>query len=160
MHRLRAIIIAASLAAAGHGASAQTATGNLIVTAGVLDTCSVVVSPLTFATLSAVVVTNELTAGTITITCTSTHASTTVTLGGGENENAGQRRMTDGLGNFVNYNLFSDAGHSSSVAVDGNVYSGSVTAAVPQIIPVYGQVPAGSFAIGAYADSVLVTFNY
>lgn len=160
MHRLHAILIAASLAVAGNGAWAQTATGNLIVTAGVLDTCSVVVSPLTFATLSTVVVTNELTAGTITITCTSTHASTTVALGGGQNENAGQRRMADGLGNFVDYDLFSDSGHASSVAIDGNIYSGSITAATPQVITVYGQVPAGTFAIGAYTDSVLVTLTY
>lgn len=141
---------------------AATVTADLLVSATVLNSCTVETTPMAFGSLDTSQTTNETVAGTITVLCTADHASATVTLGGGNNESTGQRRM---LGvvlttTFVPYNVFSDAGHTSAVAVDGTIFSGSLTALLPAIVSVYGQVPAGSFGADTYADTILVTLTY
>lgn len=141
--------------------AATTTTGNLLVTATVLDTCIVTTgTALAFATISTSAATNETTPGTITIVCTATRSGLTVTLGAGGNAASSQRRMADGLGHYLPYNVHSDSGHASAVAVDGEIYNGGVTSAVPVLIPVYGQVPAGAYSAGVYSDTVLVTLEY
>lgn len=95
------LLAALFLSVASHSAHAHSATGNLVVTAGVLDTCTVVVSPIAFATLNAATVANETAPGTITVMCTLSHGSATLSLGSGDNASGGSRRMTDGGGNFV-----------------------------------------------------------
>ncbi len=141
-------------------AFAATATSNLTVTAIVADTCVVSATALAFATLDASGSTNEVTPGAITLTCTSNKTGVTVALGGGANEDSGQRRMSDGLGSFVPYNLHSDSVHANAVAVGEEIFNDDITAATPEIIDVYGQVPAGSYSAGSFTDTVLITVNY
>lgn len=152
--------IAASIGFSATVTAAATATGTMAVTALVADTCTISATPLAFATLSASTVTNEVAPAVISVICTSAKTGATITLGGGLNENSGQRRMIDATTNYVPYNVFSDAAHGSGVAVDGAIYSGNLTAIVPTLVNVYGQVPQGSYAFGAYADAVTVTLNY
>lgn len=141
---------------------AATVTADLQVSATILNSCTVETTPLAFGSLDTTQTTNETVAGTITVLCTADHATTTVTLGGGNNESSGQRRMAGAVltTTFVPYDVFSDAGHTSAVAVDAAIFSGSLTALAPQVVNVYGQVPAGSFGADIYADTILVTLTY
>lgn len=147
-------------ALAAPSAWAATATTNLTVSATVIDTCVVSATALAFADLETSGPTTEVAPGEITVTCTADKTGLTVALGGGGNATGGQRRMDDGGGNFVPYDIHSDSGHSSEVAIGANIFSGNVTATVPQVIEVYGEVPAGSYASGNYGDTVLITVTY
>lgn len=149
----------ASLACAAP-AFAATTSADLTITATVADTCIVSATTLTFGSLSGATTTDEATAGNIALTCTSNKTGVTVALGGGDSALGGQRRMSDSGSNYVPYDLFSDDTHNDDVAINGNIFSGNVTAAIPQSIDVYGQVPAGSYAAGAYTDTVVITVTY
>lgn len=142
-------------------AYAATATGNLAVNATVVDTCFVAATAMSFVNIDGSAVTDETTPSTVTVTCTANQTGVDVSLGGGNNEDTGQRRMIGALtSTYLPYNVFSDAGHSSAVAVGGSVYSGNITGAVPVEIYVYGQIPAGAYATDNYSDSILITVTY
>ena len=155
------LIAACFICFAASAALPATTTGNLSVTATVLDTCIVATgTALTFASISPSAVSNETVPGLITVICTATRSGLSVTVGAGADAVSGQRQMNDGTNNLLPYNIFSDAGHAAPVAVGGTIYSGGITAAIPIPISVYGQIPAGSYAAGVYSDTVLVTLNY
>lgn len=153
-----------SIAAAGTMALAApsfaaTDTAVLGVSATVADTCVVAASlPLAFATFDSGSVIDEDSAGLVSVICSSNKV-VQVSLGGGLNESSGQRQMI-GTGNLVPYNVHSDASHSTAVAVDGDLFNGAVVAAVPTNLSVYGQIPAGDYVAGTYADTITVTLTY
>lgn len=143
----------------GAASWAATSTGNLTVTATVSNSCSIATSALDFSLLNVGAATNEATAGEVEVTCTASQTGTTVTIDGGQHVSAGQRRLESG-GSFVPYNIYTDAGRSSAVAENGAIYSGNISAATPQTIMVYGQVPSGTYVAGSYTDVVTVTLTY
>lgn len=117
--------------------AAEQATANLGVSAIVADTCIMAATtPLAFATINTAQASNQVTPGVVTVTCTASRGAITVTLDGGENASSGARRMASTGGDFLPYSVFKDSGHAESVAVDGAVYSGPVTAAIPKPIVV------------------------
>lgn len=143
--------------------SSAVSTATLSVTAAVADTCEVSATALAFGTLSTTEDTTEISEGSIEVVCTSPKASVSIVLGSGSHAASGTRRMefdTGGSPTYVPYSVFSDSSHSSEVSIDGTIYSGSIGAISPTTIPVYGKVPAGSYAQGTYTDSVVVTLNY
>lgn len=159
----RLLVAGALCAAAGTtpATAAEQATANLGVSAIVADTCIMAATtPLAFATINTTQASNQATPGVVTVTCTASRGAITVTLGGGENASSGARRMATSGDDYLPYSVFKDSGHSESVAVDGAVYSGPVTAAVPKTIAVYGQIPAGNYNAGSYSDTLLVTLSY
>lgn len=160
-HLKSALCLTAMTALASPALAASSATGNLGVAAVVADTCIIAAgTAMSFATINTGAVSNQVTPGVVTVTCTATRPSVTVTLGGGENESSGARRMISSTGDFLPYNVFSDSGHASQIGVDGTLYDQGITAAVPQAIPVYGQIPVGSYNAGVYSDTLLVTLTY
>ncbi|MGH1330919.1 MAG: Csu type fimbrial protein [Paracoccaceae bacterium] len=159
-HYLKPLLALGIIAVASPTFSA-TKTADLAVSALVADNCTIVAgTALAFATLNTAEVSNETLPGEIAILCTSTKSSITVSLGAGANASGGQRRMTDGSGNYIGYNLFKDAAHATSVGIDEVVYDQGVTALAPQLVGVYGQIPAGSYASGGYTDTITVTLTY
>lgn len=154
------LALSAAIGFGAHSAQAATATGTMAVTAAVADSCTVAATALGFGTLSSGAVTNELAPAVVTVVCTSAKTGASITLDAGLNDNAGQRRMVDAGSNMLPYDVFSDSAHTSSVAAGGALYNGDLTAIVPTTVNVYGQVPAGAYAFGAYADAVTVTLNY
>lgn len=141
--------------------AAEEATANLGVSATVADTCILAATtPLGFATINTQEASGQVTPGLVTVTCTASRGAITVTLDGGGSVDSGVRRMTSSAGDFLPYSVFKDSGHSESVAVNGAVYTGPVSAAVPQPIYVYGQIPSGSYNAGTYSDTLLVTLSY
>ena len=154
------LIVSATMSI-GAADAATTTTANLAVTATVLDTCIVTTgAALTFVTVGPTGVTNESTPGSIEVVCTASRSALTVTLGGGGAAVSGGRRMSDGSGSFLPYAVHADSGHSTPIAVNGEIYNGAVSAAVPVVIPVYGQVPSGAYTSGVYTDTVVVTLAY
>ncbi|SLN43253.1 Spore Coat Protein U domain protein [Aquimixticola soesokkakensis] len=154
--------LAGALVLAGPAHAAETATSNLAVSAIVADTCTIATgTALSFATLDTSSISSEITPGLVTVICTASRSGILVTVDGGDNAASGVRRMATSDGEtFLPYSIMSDSGHASEISVGGELYNDGVTAAVPQIIPVYGQIPAGNYAAGNYSDTLEVTLSY
>lgn len=154
-------MLALGILAAANPAIAVTKTAELGVSALVADSCTITtVTPLAFATLDTSSDANQVTPGALSVLCTSTKTAISVSLGEGTNADSSQRRMSNGSGAFIPYNVFKDAAHETSVAVDGDIYDGGVTALLPQVLFVYGKIPQGSYATGVYSDTITVTLTY
>lgn len=142
-------------------AMAAEETGNLGVTAIVADTCILATgTALSFATIDQTQASNQTVPGLVTVTCTASRANVDVSIGGGNNASGGVRQMESTTGDMLPYTIHSDSGHLSEIAIDGTLYDQGITAAVPQVLSVYGQIPAGSYNAGAYSDTLLVTLSY
>lgn len=158
---LKSVALLTGFLAATAPVMAAQSTANLAVTATVADTCAITATTaLAFATIDGGSVTDETVNGVLTVVCTSAKTGVTVDMAGGNNASGGQRRMSDGGTAFLPYNIHSDSGHASEVAIDGEIYNGNVSAAVPLLISVYGQIPSGSYTAGVYTDTILVTLTY
>jgi len=155
----------ALFAAVGTSVSAATATANLGVSATVTNNCTISTSALAFGSYDPVVA-NASTdldgTGTVTVACTK-GVSATVGLGLGSNASGSTRRMNDGSGNFLTYELYQDSGHTT---VWGNAGAGLLSpAAAPskaaRNFTVYGQVVSNQDATaGSYSDTVVATVNF
>jgi spore coat protein U-like protein len=153
------------LAAMGTSVSAATATANLGVSATVTNNCTISTSALAFGSYDPVVA-NASTdldgTGTVSVACTK-GVSATVGLGLGSNASGSTRRMTDGSGNYLTYELYQDASHTT---VWGNAGAGLLSpAAAPskaaRNFTVYGQVVSNQDATaGNYSDTVVATVNF
>lgn len=150
----------------GESAQAATATATLNVSANVVSTCLISTTPVNFGNYDGLA--GPLNgAGQVSVTCTDTQPWE-ITLGEGANAGAGSlptapiRRMTDGSGNFLDYGLFSDAGHATNWQnVTGASMPSGIGNGLAQSTPVYGQIPGGqSVPVGAYTDAVIATVNY
>jgi spore coat protein U-like protein len=146
-------------------ASALTATANLGVTATVTNNCTISTAALAFGSYDPVVAnaaTNLDGTGTVSVACTK-GTSATVGLGLGSNASGSTRRMNDGSGNFLTYELYQDSGH---VTVWGNSGGGLLSpAAAPskatRNFSVYGQVASNQdVTAGSYSDTVVATVNF
>jgi spore coat protein U-like protein len=152
-------------AAMGTSVSAATATANLGVSATVTNNCTISTAALAFGSYDPVVA-NASTdldgTGTVSVACTK-GVSATVGLGLGSNASGSTRRMTDGSGNFLTYELYQDASHTT---VWGNAGAGLLSpAAAPskaaRNFTVYGQVVSNQDATaGSYSDTVVATVNF
>jgi spore coat protein U domain-containing protein, fimbrial subunit CupE1/2/3/6 len=146
-------------------ASAATATANLSVSATVTNNCTISTGALGFGSYDPVVAnasTNLDGTGTVSVACTK-GTTATVGLGLGSNASGSTRRMSDGGGNFLTYELYQDSGHTT---VWGNAGAGLLSpAAAPskatRNFTVYGQVASNQDVLaGSYSDTVVATVNF
>src|SRR5215470_3324143 len=136
--------LAMVLSVFGTPVAAASATANLGVSATVTNNCTISTAALAFGSYDPVVAnasTNLDGTGTVSVACTK-GTSATVGLGLGSNASGSTRRMSDGGGNFLTYELYQDSGHST---VWGNAGAGLLSpAAAPskatRNFTVYGQV--------------------
>ncbi len=154
--------IASALTIGATASLAATSTGTLGVTAVVLDTCIVAATPMAFVDVDGSAATNQTTPGVITVTCTSAKTGVDITLDGGANLDGSQRNMTSiNTTTDLPYNIYTDASHTAEVAVGGSIFSGNIPAVIPEIITVYGQIPAGAYGADLlYGDTVTITVTY
>jgi len=145
--------------------AAASATANLGVSATVTNNCTISTAALAFGSYDPVVAnaaTNLDGTGTVSVACTK-GTTATVGLGLGANASGSTRRMTDGGGNFLTYELYQDASHST---VWGNAGAGLLSpAAAPsktaRNFTVYGQVVSNQdVTAGSYSDTVVATVNF
>ena len=154
----------ALVAALAPRASAATATANLTVSATVTKNCTVSTSALAFGSYDPVVANASANldgTGTVSVACTR-GATANVGLGTGSNASGSARRLTDGSGNFLNYELYSDSGRSAVWNAGAGTLS--LTAAPSRAsrdYTVYGRI-AGNQDVpaGTYGDTVVATVNF
>jgi spore coat protein U-like protein len=163
--RLTTILLALSASAAANLAHAATSTASLAVSATVTNNCTISTTPLAFGAYDPVVA-NATTAldgvGTVTTACTK-GATTTVALNLGANASGTTRRLSDGAGNFLPYEIYLDSGRSTVWGTSGaNLLT---PAAAPskagRSFTAYGRVSANQdVPSGSYTDTVTATVNF
>lgn len=87
----------------------------------------------------------------------------TITLGDGNNRISGSyRRMTNGNGQYLPYQIYTDSTYSTPWAGTTTVSGVADTTGAAVATPVYAQIPAGTAlpTPGSYSDSVVVTVSY
>ena len=157
---IQGLLAAAVVSLAPAPAAAQISTGNLSVSATVANVCTVTATTLDFSILNLGVLSNEVTPGRIDVVCTANQGNVNVTISGGQYASGGSRRMSNGAGNFIPYSLYTTSSRTDAVALDGSIFTGTLTGAGLRSIPIYGQVPAGMHPAGTYNDVLLITMNY
>ena len=154
----------AMVAAMAPRASAATATANLTVSATVTNNCTVTTNALAFGSYDPVVANAAATldgTGAVSVACTR-GATATVGLGGGSNASGSTRRLGDGSGNYLAYELYSDSGRSAVWnAGAGTLSLSAAPSRAARDFTVYGRV-AGNQDVpaGTYGDTVVATVNF
>lgn len=160
----KTILLASAVTVIPTAALADTAGGNLDVSATVTANCVVSTSDMAFGDVNTLSGANVDTTGGITVTCTNqTGWTASAGFGSGTGASFASRRMMAG-GNLLNYNLYTDGARS---AVWGDGTGGSVTiggtgTGSAQPVTIYGRVGSGQTSVpaGDYADTVAVTITY
>ena len=147
-------------------ALAGSATSNISLSASVPAVCTISTSPVAFGAYDTDSGTTSATG--IQLNCTN-GATATITLGQGANADSGSsdaaplRRLSNGSGSYLSYQLYQDGGRSiiwgntagTGVSYTGLGYSDSAT------IAYYAKIPAGQNAtVGNYTDTVVATVTY
>jgi spore coat protein U-like protein len=136
---------------------AGSSTGNLDVSATVVNPCTITASAMAFGNYdtSAQTSSDLDINGTVGIQC-AVGTNPTVALGAGGNYAGGNRRMTGGGGEYLNYNLYTGATRNTEWNMaNTRAYSGT---GLPDTITVYGRVFQGQTpSDDTYADTVVVT---
>lgn len=100
--------------------------------------------------------------GALSILCSS-GTSPTVKVRAGTNDGqstGGTRALADGSGNFVPYDLYTDSGHTTLLAIDGVINVGASTG-VAQAVNIYGKaVGKAGLPAGTYTDTVAVELTF
>ncbi|MGC5702032.1 spore coat protein U domain-containing protein [Pseudomonas sp. NFXW11] len=100
--------------------------------------------------------------GALSILCSS-GTTPSLTIQGGANDgmsSGGTRALYDGVANYVPYDLYTDAGHSQILAING-VINLAPSTGVAQTVNIYGQaVGKAGLPAGTYTDTVAVQLTF
>ncbi len=164
---MKKLVIAAAALTAAIAATpamaANTTTGSLNVNALVLNSCSVVASPLSFGTMTDIGKENVDTTATLAVVCTP-NAVFNVGLDNGANAVGGQRYMKSGE-SLLPYEIYTDATRNirwdNTVNTDTVSGTGQLLGAV-STLTAYGRIAKNTapVASGLYTDTVTVTVNF
>jgi spore coat protein U-like protein len=148
-----------------HGHGCPRATASLAVSATVTGNCTISTSTVSFGSydpVSANASANLDSTGTITFACTKGSAPT-IGLGLGSNVSGTTRRLTDGAGNFLAYELYSDTGRSTVWTPTGGgvVTPGAALSKTARNQTVYGRITSNQdVPAGSYTDTIVATINF
>ncbi|PWK55876.1 spore coat protein U domain-containing protein [Roseicyclus mahoneyensis] len=154
-------LAAGMLVAAVGLAQAQTATGEMGVSAEVARTCTLSAEPLAFGTLSVTEVTNG--SALVTLECNGVSTVTTILVGMGANADppTTQRNLAAGIDDRVPYTLHELEAGGADIATDGAVTLVQVGTTNTYTATLYGKIqPSPAYPMGTYADTVILTANY
>jgi spore coat protein U-like protein len=164
------VITACIYASGSVSAQAATATSNLTVQITITASCTINAATLDFGSNpgTTLVAANIDASSTVSVTCTS-GSPYSIGMDNGANASGAQRRMKTGA-NFLNYNLYVDAGRtnawttaaSNSTCTTANSCALGTGNGSAQSVSIYGRVPSIGTAPppGAYTDTVLMTITY
>jgi spore coat protein U-like protein len=100
--------------------------------------------------------------GAMSIQCSS-GTSPVITVGAGAHDSqspGGTRALYDGVANYVPYDFYTDAGHSTLLPINGTINVGPSTGVV-QTVNLYGQaVGKTGLPAGTYTDTVAVQLTF
>jgi spore coat protein U-like protein len=141
-------------------AEAQTAVGEMDVSAVVTRSCTLSAEPLAFGTLSVTEVTDG--SAIVTLECNGVSTVTTILVGMGANADppTTQRNLAAGT-DLVPYTLHELAAGGADIVTDGAVTLVQVGTTNTYVVTLYGKVqPNPAYPIGSYADTVILTAVY
>lgn len=141
-------------------AEAQTAIGEMGVSAEVTLTCTLSAEPLAFGDLSVDVVNTA--SSLVTLVCNGPATVTTVLVGMGANPEPAttQRNMISGA-ELMPYTLHVLDTGGADIAIDGAVTLVAVGTTDTWTATLYGQIqPSTDYAMGSYSDTVILTAVY
>jgi spore coat protein U-like protein len=153
-------LVAGSMLFATGFAQAQTATGEVGVSAEVSRTCTLSAAPLAFGNLSVLAVNNA--SAVVTLVCNGTSTVTTILVGMGANAlpPTTQRNMLSGT-DLVPYTLHVLEAGGADIATDGAVTLVQEGDTNTYSVTLYGQVlPSTGYQMGSYSDTVVLTATY
>ncbi len=157
-----AAVSALSMSMLGGSAYAADSTTTFTVSLTVLESCLVVATPLTFVDVPSLASNNDA-QSTVTATCT-IGSDYQIGLDDGVNADVTQRRLHDGSGNYVNYDMYTDSSRTTRWDdIGGTTTQGDDGSDVDGIkaFTVYGRVPSGqSVSTGIFTDTVTVTVSF
>lgn len=170
---LRTLVItgaaALPLAIAAIPAHAGTATNTFAVTATVVNSCAInSAGALAFGNYDPTSAVNTTGSSTINVNCTKGDVYTIALNYGANGGSAANRIMTDGSGDNLNYNLYTNSVYTlvwNSTCGGANNCDGG-TGAGPgvgnqQTYTVYGQIGAGqNVPAGSYSDTITLTVTF
>ncbi len=141
-------------------ATAAVEEGTLNVTATVIAQCTVSTTAVAFGEISPTQAASAT--GSISISCDDNNTLVSIVLDGGNNENAGARRINDGGLNYIPYTL---SVGGNTVAVNGDIVTDfALTGTGPYTDSVDVDVAVASTgtarALGTYSDAVTITVTY
>lgn len=142
----------------GGGTAATSSSG---ITANYADTCAIsTAADLDFGIVASLTGAQDQ-LSTITLRCP-TGTAWKLGLNDGGNASGGARRMTDGTGRYITYELYRDSARSQRWGnTPGTDSSDGTGSGSPQTATVYGRVPAQAVpAAGTYSDTVTVTLTF
>jgi spore coat protein U-like protein len=155
------ILACVALAANPKSAAPTIVTTTFAVTANVVATCVVSATPMAFENY--VSITPADSTSTITVSCSDlTTYNVGLNAGASTGATVTTRKMKGTGSAFLNYHLYSDAARSvnwgDTIGTDTVTGTGS---GAPQLLTVYGQVPAGQGpAAGVYTDTITATVTF
>ena len=152
-----ALVVGAMLFA--NGALAQTATGEMGVSAQVTRTCTLSSASLDFGGLSVLQVNSD--SAVVTLVCNGTSTVTTVLVGMGANAApATQRNMISGE-NTIPYTLHVLETGGADIATEGAVTLVQEGTTNTYSLTLYAKIqPSADYQIGSYSDTVVLTAAY
>jgi spore coat protein U-like protein len=160
-----AVALAMAAFAGSQSSEAATAQATFLVSANVTQKCTISAAPLAFLAYDPLVdnATVDLDGSSnLTVACTKGSVGVWVGLNTGVNAAGSTRRMVLS-GEFLTYELYSDAGRTTvwgNTLATGRTYT-PVTSKTAVSIPVYGRVPSGQdVSVGAYNDTITATINF
>ena len=146
-------------------ASTSLLTSNLSENVMVLSNCNITTANVTLSFGSydptAIAIESNLDSmTTFSVRCTK-GTSASISLSNGLNANGSVRRMTNSIGSFLNYQLYTDASRSN-VWNNINTYNYVADNFAPQTFSIYGRIPGGqdNVSAGSYSDAVVITVTF
>ncbi|HYI48433.1 MAG TPA: spore coat U domain-containing protein [Allosphingosinicella sp.] len=161
--RISCALVALIVAASAGPAFAQTAGGNLGVSATVTENCTLTTDPVAFGNVDVTTGAAVPGVGGIAVTCTNGVAwSADADAGAGTGASILDRRMADGA-NLLSYQLYTEPTRTEiwGDGEDGETIDDEGTGS-EQVVPIYARVIAAQSDVpsGTYADTVVVTVTY
>jgi spore coat protein U-like protein len=147
------------------GVLAATTTADLSVGATVTNNCTISTAALTFGTYDPVVGNSSANldgTGRVSLACTK-GATAAIALGAGSGASGSTRRLADGTGNFLTYDLYQDSGRAVVWSGSGSGLMTPVpaTSKVARDFTVYGRVQSNQdVPAGTYSDMIVATVNF
>jgi spore coat protein U-like protein len=171
-YRPLALGIAACIYASGNVSTyATTSAANLAVQITITASCTINAATLDFGPNNpgtTLIAANIDAISTVSVTCTS-GSPYSIGMDNGANASGTQRRMKTGA-NFLNYNLYVDAGRTNAwTTASTNIACTTANSCAlgtgngsAQSVSIYGRVPSIGTAPppGTYTDTVLMTITY
>ncbi|MFH0900400.1 MAG: spore coat U domain-containing protein [Pseudomonadota bacterium] len=164
---IKLAVLLGVLVVSPHSTQAGSASTALGVSASVATICNIQTASQAFPAAYDPIVANAASnlddaTGSVTVACTK-GTSPTIDLDLGQNASGTTRRMANGVGDFLSYEVFQDAGWTTvwGSGAGSNLAAGVAPSKAPRSFTTYARIPAAQdVPTGAYSDALTATVNF